>query len=291
MGTPEFAVEPLRKLFEAGIEIAAVVTVMDKPAGRGQKLVSSPVKIFAEEHNLAILQPEKLKDPVFIDQLRKINADLFVVVAFRMLPEIVWSMPRKGTINLHASLLPRYRGAAPIHHAILNGEKETGVTTFFISHDIDTGHIIAQHKVEIGENETTGELYEKLMRTGADLLVETVKNIRDEKYTSIPQEQYIQSEETLPHAPKIFRENGLIIWNETKEKIHNLVRGMNPFPGAFTTLHLPGEPAMELKIFSTQKNNEKGEPGTIRTDNNTFLRIYCSNGSIDILELQSAGTC
>lgn len=282
MGTPEFAVTSLDKLFTAGYDIAAVVTVPDKPAGRGQIVQQSPVKYYAVSKGIPVLQPPKLKDPAFLDELRKLQADLQVVVAFRMLPEVVWNMPPLGTVNLHASLLPQYRGAAPINWAIINGEKETGVTTFFLRHEIDTGNMIFSEKVAIGDDETAGELHDRLMVTGAELMSKTVKAIEDGNYPSIPQPE----PDVLEHAPKIFREDCCINWERPVDELYNFIRGLSPYPAAFTELK-----EQDLKIYQAHK--EKGSchanPGTFHTDGKTFLKVAALDGFIHIDELQLQG--
>eukprot|EP01133_Synstelium_polycarpum_P013969 gene13969-16471_t len=269
MGTPDFAVASLDALFKAGFEIAAVVTAADKPAGRGQKLSESAVKKYAQEKGLKVLQPVRLKDPEFIAELHDLKADLQVVVAFRMLPEAVWSMPPKGTINLHASLLPQYRGAAPINHAIINGEKESGVTTFFLKHEIDTGDIIFSEKVSIGPQDTAGELHDQLMQTGAGLLVKTVQAIADGNYTEQPQPQAAD----LKHAPKIFKDFCQIDWNQSAGLIHNLIRGLSPYPTAFTRLN-----DKTLKIFRAEiEEKEPGiAPGGFLTDGKRLFEAHRS---------------
>lgn len=288
MGTPGFAVSSLKKLYDNGIHISAVVTATDKPAGRGQKITFSEVKEFAVEKDIPVLQPEKLKDPDFLEELRKINADLFVVVAFRMLPEAVWSMPRKGTINLHASLLPQYRGAAPINWAVMNGEKESGVTTFFISHEIDTGKIIAQQKVSISENETAGELHDELAEIGADLLLKTVKEIRNGEVRSISQDELIKDQNGLIHAPKIFKEDCKINWNADAQKIHDHIRGLSPYPAAYSDGIINGE-KLSFKVFRTSIVNGDGKPGEIETDNKSYLKIVALSGALLVEELQFPG--
>lgn len=235
MGTPEFAVASLEKIAEAGHEIAAVVTAPDRPAGRGQKIQFSAVKEAAIKLHIPVLQPEKLKNEDFVSELKKLNAELFVVVAFRMLPEVVWNMPPKGTINLHGSLLPQYRGAAPINWAVINGEKETGVTTFFIRHEIDTGNILQHKKIEISESDNAGTIHDKLMITGAGLLVDTLDKLEKTTLTAEPQEKFVGNQE-LKHAPKIFRETCHINWKKSTEEIYNLIRGLSPYPAAWTDL-------------------------------------------------------
>jgi len=282
-GTPEFAVESLKALVDAKFNVVAVVTAPDKPAGRGQHLQASPVKIFAETCGLAVLQPIKLKDPSFLEELRLYNADLQIIVAFRMLPEQVWNMPRLGTFNLHASLLPNYRGAAPIHWAIINGERETGVTTFFLQHEIDTGDLLFQEKEAISESDTTGELYDRLMKKGAKLVVKTTLAIMDEVIH--PQAQ-IETKE-LRIAPKLTKETGLVHWSKDGQSIVNLIRGMNPFPGAHTVFQ-----GKHCKISSVRFHPEIIADlgiGVWDTDQKTFLRVGCADGYIEILAWQMEG--
>ena len=287
MGTPEFAVESLKQIHESHHQVVGVVTATDKPAGRGQKLSFSAVKNFALEHNLNILQPESLKSQDFIDQLKALEADLFVVVAFRMLPEMVWKMPSKGTVNLHASLLPHYRGAAPINWAIINGEKETGATTFFIEEQIDTGNIIDQFKVDISDNMNAGELHDILMNKGAYFLVNTLDKIEKGTFEEKPQNT-IQSE-NLKKAFKIFKETCEINWNEDAEKIHNLIRGLSPYPAAFTNLFI-NDKEFITKIYKSEICNDIVlNPKEIQTDFKNYFSIGTKNGAINILELQIAG--
>ena len=282
MGTPDFAVASLNALVEAGLNVVGVVTAADKPAGRGQKLQESAVKQYAVAKGIRVLQPLKLKDPAFIEQLRALKADLQVVVAFRMLPEIVWDMPAKGTINLHASLLPQYRGAAPINHAIINGENESGVTTFFLKHEIDTGDVIFSQKVEIRADETAGELHDELMNVGAGLLVKTVTAIASGDYQEQPQPQSGE----LKHAPKIFKEDCLIDWNQPALKIYNLIRGMSPYPTAFTKLN-----DKVLKIFKAEfEDKEPGiSAGAFLSDGKTYLKFAAKDGFIKLTDLQYEG--
>lgn len=282
MGTPDFAVASLNALVEAGFEVAGVVTAADKPAGRGQKLQESAVKQYAVAKGLKVLQPLKLKDPDFIEELRSLGADLQVVVAFRMLPEMVWDMPAKGTINLHASLLPQYRGAAPINHAIINGEKESGVTTFFLKHEIDTGDVICSEKVSIAADDTAGDLHDKLMNVGAGLLVKTVQAIAEGNYTEQPQPQ----SESLKHAPKIFKEHCLIDWNQSSKSIYNLIRGLSPYPTAFTKLN-----DKTLKVFKAEiEEKETGlTPGAFLSDGKTYLKFAAKDGFIKFTDLQYEG--
>lgn len=282
MGTPDFAVASLNALVDAGFEIVGVVTAADKPAGRGQKLQESAVKQYAVEKGLKVLQPLKLKDPEFIEELKSLRADLQIVVAFRMLPEMVWNMPPKGTINLHASLLPQYRGAAPINHAIINGETESGVTTFFLKHEIDTGDVIFSEKVTITSEDTAGDLHDKLMNVGAGLLVNTVQAIADGNYTEQPQQQ----SDELKHAPKIFKEHCLIDWNQPVQNIYNLIRGLSPYPTAFTKLN-----DKTLKIFKAElEEKETGlAPGAFLSDGKTFLKFAAKDGFIRLTDLQYEG--
>jgi len=284
MGTPEFAVASLQALVEAGCHVAGVITAPDKPAGRGMKLQESAVKKYASEKGLHILQPEKLKNPSFLEELRALKADLQVVVAFRMLPEVVWNMPPMGTINVHASLLPQYRGAAPINWAIINGEKETGITTFKLQHEIDTGNILKQAKLFINENETAGELHDRMKELGAKLLVETVEGLARGELKDQPQN--VQDPATLKHAPKIFTDTCKIDWKSGVENIHNLVRGLSPFPGAFT--HLDGK---MLKIYKTEKEfaAHAEDPGSMITDGKNFLKFAAHDGYLNVLELQLEG--
>jgi len=289
MGTPEFAVASLEKLIESGNEIAAVVTSPDKPAGRGQKLHESVVKQYATRRGLPVLQPEKMKDPVFLETLRAFNADLFVVVAFRMLPEEVWKMPPLGTINLHGSLLPFYRGAAPINWAIINGETRSGTTVFFINQEIDKGNIISFREEAIEPNDNAGTLHDRLMYSGAIHLSEAVNNIVSGNFTTISQEE-IKQNQPLKTAPKIFRETCRIDWNNDVTQLHNLVRGLSPYPAAWTTLVSPKGDNQTLKIFETAivTDNEL-PPRTVVSDNKTYLRVAAAGGSLEITNLQLEG--
>jgi methionyl-tRNA formyltransferase len=282
MGTPDFAVASLSALVDAGFDVVGVVTAADKPAGRGQKLQESAVKQYAATKGITVLQPLKLKDPIFIEELRSLQADLQVVVAFRMLPEIVWNMPSKGTINLHASLLPQYRGAAPINHAIINGEKESGVTTFFLKHEIDTGDVIFSEKVSIADDETAGELHDKLMAVGAGLLVKTVKAIQSGAFEEQPQPQ----SDELKHAPKIFKDDCFIDWNQPAQVVYNMIRGLSPYPTAFTKLN-----DKTLKIFKAElEDKEPGiAAGGFLTDGKTFLKFATKDGFIKLLDIQYEG--
>lgn len=280
-GTPNFAVESLHQLLKAGFVVAAVVTAPDRPAGRGLKQQFSPVKQFALDHNLEILQPEKLKNEEFLQKLKSINADLFVVVAFRMLPEVVWNMPPLGSYNLHASLLPAYRGAAPINWAIINGEQQTGLTTFKLTHAIDMGDLLLQTKVAIPNYMNAGQLHDLLMIKGAQLLVETLNKLKSDNIKTIPQPQMGH----WPHAPKIFKEHCVIPWNCEAKTVHNHIRGLSPHPGAFTFID-----NKILKIFSSQIFEQKAykEPGTLKISNNQMW-IATADYWIEILELQLEG--
>ncbi len=282
MGTPEFAVASLQKLVENDVDVVAVITAPDKPKGRGKKLGTSPVKDYAVKKGLTILQPTNLKDPGFQEELAALKADLQVVVAFRMLPEAVWNMPPLGTFNLHASLLPQYRGAAPINWAIINGESETGVTTFFLKHEIDTGAIIFQYKEAIREDDNVGTLYERLMNIGADLVLKTVEAVTNDDYPQIPQEETSD----LKPAPKIFKEDCKIDWNQTTNSVHNFIRGLSPYPGAWTTLN-----GKILKVYKTQisSNGFEGIPGDMKSNGKNNLEIKTSDGAIEVLELQLEG--
>ena len=290
MGTPDFAVGPLKTLVESGFNVVAVVTGMDKPQGRGRKIQPTPVKEFAVEHNIPVLQPEKLKNPDFLDQLKAYNADLQVVVAFRMLPEVVWNMPKMGTFNLHAALLPQYRGAAPINWAVIIGEKKTGVTTFMLDKDIDTGKIMLQQEVAIEDTDTVGTVHDKLMLIGQDLVKETVEKLLEGNMKFIDQDSLIGKGTQLKHAPKIFKDDCRINFENDAESIHNLVRGLSPYPAAFTTINVKGK-MMGLKVFETKTeitdNHEVA--GTLKTDNKTFAKISCKNGWIYLTDVQLEG--
>ncbi|MEJ7692694.1 methionyl-tRNA formyltransferase, partial [Daejeonella sp.] len=282
MGTPDFAVASLKALVDNGFNIVGVITAPDKPAGRGQKINESAVKKYAVEHGLYILQPVKLKDEQFLENLRALKADLQVIVAFRMLPELVWAMPPKGTVNLHGSLLPQYRGAAPINWAIINGEVESGVSTFFLKQEIDTGDLLFSERVSISKNDTAGDLHDKLMDTGATLLLKTVKAIENDEYKEQPQ----KASDDLKTAPKIFKEDCLINWAQPVEKVFNFIRGLSPYPTSFTQLQ-----EKNLKIFITEmeKIDSALEPGKVITDNKTYLKFACTDGLISVLELQLEG--
>jgi len=315
MGTPEFAVASLDAMIKAGCTIVGVVTAPDKPAGRGMKLNESAVKKYAFKKGLKILQPEKLKNEQFLSELRSLNADLQVVVAFRMLPDVVWNMPPKGTINLHASLLPQYRGAAPINWVIINGEKETGVTTFKLQHEIDTGNIFLQEKIEISDNETAGELHDRIKEIGARLLVETIKGLvegtlqelsQENVQQSMPNDQFssenthsplttpsaakglptAQHHSQLKHAPKLTTQTCQIDWLKSTDEIYNLIRGLSPYPAAFTELR-----DKTLKVFRSEKEHAPpaSRPGRWETDKKTYLKFACNDGYIYIKDLQLEG--
>lgn len=294
MGTPEFAVPSLEALVKAGYNIVGVVTAPDKPAGRGMKLQQSDIKKYAVKRGLKVMQPEKLKDPAFLEELHSLQADLQIVVAFRMLPEAVWNMPPKGTINLHGSLLPQYRGAAPINWAVINGEKETGLTTFKLKHEIDTGDILLQETVPIDENETAGELHDKMKDIGAQLLVRTVQGIAEGTVSEtsqsvISQQLTVDSNQPavqLKAAPKIFTATCNIDWNKKTEEVYNLIRGLSPFPGAFTEL---GDKT--LKIFKGEKEMSipTSRPGRWESDKSTYLKFACKDGYILLKEIQLEG--
>lgn len=291
MGTPEFAVESLKRLVEGGYNIVGVITMPDKPMGRhGSVLQPSPVKQYAVSQGLKVLQPEKLKNEEFVAELRSLNADLQIVVAFRMLPEVVWNMPRLGTFNLHASLLPQYRGAAPINWAVINGDTETGITTFFLKHEIDTGEIIDQVRVPIADTDNVEVVYERLMHLGGDLVLKTVDAILDGSVKTIPQEELAQVGELRP-APKIFKETCRIDWTIGVKRIYDFVRGLSPYPAAWTELYQEGTDPVMLKIFETEKLfcEHSLAPGTIVTDCKTYFKIASSDGYVNVLSLQLAG--
>ncbi len=290
MGTPEFAVESLKALLNDGRNIAAVITGPDKPSGRGQVLKSPPVKVFAEANNLKVLQPVNLKSDDFISELRTINADLQVVVAFRILPEVVWAMPGLGTFNLHASLLPDYRGAAPINWAIINGETITGVTTFFIDHNIDTGRIIFQDKVSIGPDENAGMLHDKLMKAGAGLVVKTVNAIGGGDYKPVDQSALLVDRD-IKTAPKIYKEDCKINWRGNIKNLYNFIRGLSPYPAAWTEFLSSSGNLLSVKIFDSGINMayHKNTAGSIESDGISFLRIAVEGGYLYIKELQLAG--
>lgn len=290
MGTPEFAVESLKVLIQSDHEVVGVITAPDKPAGRGNKIIPSDVKVFAQEAGIKnILQPSNLKSPEFHDELRALKADLQVVVAFRMLPEIVWAMPLKGTINLHASLLPDYRGAAPINWSIINGEKKTGVTTFFIEKEIDTGKILFSEEIIIHDNMTAGELHDALMVKGANLLLHTVNCIAGSNYKAVEQDKLLPGKELHP-APKIFKEHCKINWTKKGKEIHDLIRGLSPYPTAWTEFK-NGNEVITMKIFESRyaQSNHSQVTGEIISDYKTFLKIAVADGYIEIISIQQPG--
>ena len=292
MGTPDFAVESLRCLVEGGYNVVGVITMPDKPMGRhGSVLQPSPVKTYAIEHGLKVLQPVKLKDETFIEELRSLQADLQIVVAFRMLPEVVWSMPRLGTFNLHASLLPQYRGAAPLNWAIINGETETGITTFFLKHEIDTGKVIQQVRIPIEDTDNVGIIHDKLMILGGQLVTATVENILAGTIHPVEQDVLADSVGELKPAPKIFRETCRIDWQQKNTKqIYDFIRGLSPYPAAWTELHAHDK-TYEVKIYETTKefSNNTGDIGDLVTDGKTYLKVKTSDGYISIQNLQLSG--
>lgn len=290
MGTPDFAVESLRCLVEGGYNVVGVVTMPDKAVGRHQsERTASPVKQYAASQGLPVLQPEKLKDPAFLDELRALRADLQIVVAFRMLPEAVWAMPRLGTFNLHASLLPQYRGAAPINWAVINGETETGVTTFFLRHAIDTGDIIRQVRTPIADTDTAGDVHDRLMHIGGRLVVETVDSILDGTATAVPQSSVDAPAELQP-APKIFKDTCRIDWSRGVKAVYDFVRGLSPYPAAWTELH-NGEKTLTLKIFATEKHfcTPSSAVGEVECDGQELFKIATTDGYLTVTELQLAG--
>ncbi len=282
MGTPEFAVPSLDILVKNGYNIVGVITATDKLGGRGGKqLIQSAVKQYAIAHGLTVLQPEKLKNPAFVEELKSLKADLFIVVAFRMLPEIIWTMPRLGTMNLHGSILPKYRGAAPINWAIINGEKETGVTTFFLKHEIDTGDVLFVEKIPIGEDENVGEIHDKMMVIGAETVLKSVKTIENGGYTLQP-----QTDTEATHAPKLFHETCTINFNQTTDKVHNFIRGLSPYPTAWTVLD-----GLKLKVFKTEKEVllPSHKAGQFVSDNKNYLKVATTDGYVKLLDVQLEG--
>lgn len=291
MGTPDFAVESLRRLVEGGYNIVGVITMPDKPMGRhGSVLQASPVKQYAVSQGLKVLQPEKLKDEAFVNELRALQADLQIVVAFRMLPEVVWNMPRLGTFNLHASLLPQYRGAAPINWAVINGDTETGITTFFLQHEIDTGAIIQQVRVPIADTDNVEVVHDKLMVLGGDLVIETVEAILAGTVKAIPQETLFQSDADLRPAPKIFKETCRIDWSKGVKRVYDFIRGLSPYPAAWTELSV-GDKVLELKIFAASKEfcTHQQTVGTVLTDHKSYMKVALEDGFLNILTLQLSG--
>lgn len=292
MGTPDFAVESLKALVENGYQVVGVITAPDKPAGRGRQLTESAVKQYAAKNGLYVLQPEKLKNPEFIAELESLKADLQIVVAFRMLPEMVWNMPRMGTFNLHASLLPQYRGAAPLNWAIINGETETGVTTFLLSHEIDTGQIIFQEKVSIAETDTVGDLHDRMMEIGSKLVLKTVDALAEGNIQPIDQEKLIDQPDKIKQAPKIFKDDCRVDWTRDTESVRNMIRGLSPYPAAWTELiHSGKDETLSAKIYSAIRDNSSmpAAPGTLVTDGKKFLKIACTDGWLSIGEIQLSG--
>ena len=289
-GTPDFAVESLDRLVKGGYNIVGVVTMPDKPAGRGHKMYQSPVKEYAVAHELKLMQPVSLKDPEFVEELRSLNADLQIVIAFRMMPEVVWNMPPLGTFNLHASLLPKYRGAAPINWAVMNGDTETGVTTFFLKHEIDTGDIIQQERIAIAETDNVGVVHDKLMILGAGMVQETVDAIIAGTVKPIPQEQLLNQDEEPTPAPKIFKETCKIDFTRSVREVYNHIRGLSPYPAAWTEITDSTGTVHSVKIYETELPSEKivGEPGAMVTTKDT-LTFACADGSIEVKSLQLAG--
>ena len=300
MGTPEFAVAPLKELLDRKYKVVAVVTVADKPAGRGQKVGESAVKKFAVERGIPVLQPVKLKDPEFLAKLKSYKADMFIVVAFRMLPEEVWAMPKLGTFNLHASLLPQYRGAAPINWAVINGEARTGATTFMIDKQIDTGGIILRQDILIGRDDTAGDIHDRLMEIGAEMVVQTAQGLIERNVETRVQRSFIQGSEVLKPAPKLTRELCHIDWHDSTKQIHNLIRGLSPYPAAFTELVKGDAAPLQLKIYSAEpvilseakdlSARLSGKtPGSIISDGKSYLWITTADGAISVKEVQLAG--
>lgn len=293
MGTPEFSVASLSKLLSEKCNVVGVVTAPDKPAGRGRKIRTSALKQFLQklDRGIPVLQPDNLKDPGFLKKLTDLQPHLMVVVAFRMLPETVWRIPRLGTFNLHASLLPQYRGAAPIHHVIINGETETGVTTFMIDEQIDTGSILLQKRTAISEQETAGSLHDRLMSMGAELVLETVKGLAAGNLQSQPQDNFVQDEMELKKAPKIHTDFCRIDWDRPAQEVYNLIRGLSPYPTAFAFLDKPGGERVLCKIYSSSYETDKhpDAPGSIISDGKKFLKVAVNNGYIQIHSMQQEG--
>ncbi len=291
LGTPEFAVTSLDRIVSEGYNVVGVVTMPDKPAGRGHHLYQSPVKEYAVAHDIPVLQPVKLKDPEFVQALRDLKADLFIVIAFRMLPEVVWSMPPLGTFNLHASLLPKYRGAAPINRAVMNGESRTGVTTFMLKHEIDTGDVLRQEAIEIGPDENVGSVHDRLMELGSELVIDTIRHIMAGTLKPLPQEQMIVDKGVEPTpAPKIFKEDCRIDWTRTAREVHNHVRGLSPYPAAWCVLKGDNTPEQEMKVMETRLSSGAnfGEPGSVSIEDGHLL-VACGDGAVEIMKLRPAG--
>lgn len=291
MGTPQFAVATLEALISHAFEVVAVVTAPDKPSGRGLAVTESAVKKYAVQHHLPVLQPTNLKDEAFAETLKKLNADVQIVVAFRMLPEKIWDMPPLGTFNLHASLLPKYRGAAPINWAIIKGEKETGITTFKLQHEIDTGGVLYSEKVQISENTSAGELHDELMHLGAELMLKTVKALEKSWKEQQPLQFITQKDEEATHAPKLNKDTCRIRWDDTLQNIHNLIRGLSPHPGAFTSLVTQDGQTKTVKLYLTKRESgvHANTNGLLITDNKTYLKVACTGGYLCVEELQMEG--
>ncbi len=293
MGTPDFAVAPLEKLLQSGKDVVGVITAPDRPAGRGKKIRLSAIKAYLLQNHpqIPILQPNNLKDPAFVEQVQALKPELQIVVAFRMLPEVIWQIPEIGTFNLHASLLPQYRGAAPINHVLINGESETGVTTFMIDQKIDTGRILMQERIKIGPLESAGELHDRLMEAGANLVLETVTRLTDGSLVARSQEEFINPQSKLRTAPKIYKEDCRINWEQTGFKVFNQIRGLSPYPGAFGHLHKESGTTVLCKIYASVFRTEAHQvsPGTIHTDGKTFLEVSVQGGWIQVLDLQQEG--
>lgn len=288
-GTPDFAVESLKRLVDGGYDVAAVVTMPDKIGKRGHSVIQSPVKEFALAHSLPLLQPERLKDEKFVSELAAINADLFIVIAFRMLPQVVWDMPRLGTFNLHGSLLPQYRGAAPINWAIINGEKRTGVTTFFLKHEIDTGDIIDQVAIDIDPDDDFGSVYDRLMRIGADLCIKTVDGLISGKLTTTPQDDILKGATPTP-APKIFKDTCLIDWCKSARDIHNLVRGLSPVPAAWASVSIDGHEPVQMKVYQTRVADDTATAGIGKLSvANGKVTVGCGIGTLELVSIQMPG--
>ena len=285
MGTPAFAVAPLQALFNAGVDICAVVTVPDKPSGRGQKLTMSPVKLFAIEHQIPVLQPISLKADEFVDVIKSLQADVIIVVAFRMLPEVIWRVPKYGTFNLHASILPRYRGAAPINWAIINGDTETGLTTFFINESIDAGEILLQERISINEEETAGELHDRMMPVGSALVIRTLNGIINKDITPVCQSE--NEEVVISQAPKIFKTDCRINFQHTRKKVLNHIRGLSPYPSAYLSLESPSGQVFQMKVFKAIKSEASTlPPFGLKTDGKSFIEVGTANGEICLIDLQ-----
>ncbi|MFT6715868.1 MAG: methionyl-tRNA formyltransferase [Saprospiraceae bacterium] len=288
MGTPGFAVPSLEILISNGYNVVGVVTVADKPAGRGYKLQESEVKKSAVKHGIKVMQPTDLKDSEFIADLNSLGTNLIVVVAFRKMPKEVWGLPELGTFNLHGSILPNYRGAAPLNWALINGEKETGVTTFFLDEKIDTGELIDHAKIKIGKNHTVGDVHDVLMEVGAKLVLKTVQSIEKGEVKAIPQSE-VNVKTEIKKAPKIFKATCEVSWGKSGNMVHNLIRGLSPYPAAFSTLSFPNGKKMKMKLFKSEYSDGLGEQGSIETDQKTFLKVYCGDGAVNIIELQPEG--